>query len=216
MRDGVRVACEKVGYAGGHAPHSARGRAHTCPRCAHTLLAEQEGGRHLPGSGPPLHGAWHGMGEGRCPPPRFATRPRVPHSPHSRGPFARAWGQGERVRGSPTHKRREGLPCRLHAGSRPRSPSYRTPQCPWGLCTDGVQKRGRTRRPLLTCLSRSMPVWAPSSWSHPPNRGGRARVPLIRGAPCFARTGQGRGWKWGRHLLRTPFTGQGGDSRGDC
>jgi hypothetical protein len=97
---------QKVEPAGVVHPRWCAGCAHTHPQCVCiTLLAQQEGGHHLPGSSAPLHNA--------PPPSPVCVMSLGCAQPHSCSPFACAWGQGEWARGAhscgtPTHKWMEG------------------------------------------------------------------------------------------------------------
>jgi hypothetical protein len=171
------------------------------------------------GGGAPLAG-FRGVPT-RCPPPSPVCKTSSGCTqPHSRSPFASAWGQGERVKGAHScgvlfvwHPHTNGgrgtsaLPVCLHPFSWP-LPSH-TP-VPLG----GAKKKGGGHvSPLLAHLSRSVPVCAPSSWSHPrhpglhkANRGGGRMAKSACGSPhprgaLFRVHKAGRGRKWG--LLRS-------------
>jgi hypothetical protein len=127
--------------------------------------------------------------------------------PHSRGPFACAWGQGERMRGAHScgvlfawhpHTQREGggPPRRLCARSHSCGPSHRTTQHLWG-CTDGGASIAPAHVPLLVhaCVHALLPVTptpdipdCARQTGEGPAQQRACAVPLICRAPCFACT----------------------------
>jgi hypothetical protein len=140
---------------------------------------------------------------------------------------------GKRVRGAHSC----GVPFAWHPHTNGGRGTSMPPVCPhpflWPLPSHtpaplGVQKKkkkgggGGHTSPLCACLSWSMPMCMPSSWSHPrhpglrkANRGGGRTAKSTCGSPhlwgaLFCAHKAGRGRKWGWCHLRTRSSGREG------